>query len=578
MKSLIDDAQLLDALLPFSFVTDPHGTILSVGRSLHKVCPSVESLIPFREVFSVQQPEVISGCCSISQLCGELVVLSQKDDPGLKLRGQVVHFQNPESRFVFALQPILLKIEDVVELGVDFSDFAIGDPVFDALIFTQAQRAARESLATAKTRLEWENTSAQLLHRLTVETYDLADALAAYSIAIRIICQFLSWEVGHVYIRESSESPRLVSSSLWYLSAPQRFHELKTNATRISLAEGEGIAGQVLQTHQTIWVSNLHDYSSFPHLRSIKHLPHLTAVGVPVMLDNEVIAVLEFFTERKIPQHDGMLRLFEMIGYQLSAVVARQRAVEKEEAQATSLAQASKMATLGELAAGIAHEIRNPVSTVAMIIEIVKRAARNGVISSDELAPQLDRLSLCVDRISKIISELQTFSRDSSRDNFEIAPLEKLIEQSISLCEARFKKDGVRLVVEPVPSAWALECRDSQISQVILNLLGNALDAALEAKERWVKLAVKDLGDSFELSITDSGLGIQDTIADKILKPFFTTKPAGKGTGLGLSISHKIVVEHSGELVLDRSSSHTRFLVRLPKRHPCTEPLQAQGM
>jgi signal transduction histidine kinase len=145
-------------------------------------------------------------------------------------------------------------------------------------------------------------------------------------------------------------------------------------------------------------------------------------------------------------------------------------------------------------------------------------------------------------------------------------PLGNLIEQSLALCEARFKKDAVKLITEPVPSEWSLECRDSQISQVLLNLLGNAHDAAMEAPERWVKLAAEDIGDSFEFSITDSGPGMTEEIADKILEPFFTTKPAGKGTGLGLSISHKIVVEHMGQLALDRASPHTRFTVRLPKR------------
>jgi signal transduction histidine kinase len=566
MSSIVDDQQILDALHPFGFVTDPSGTILALGRSVRKLCPSLQTDRSFLEEFAVTQPTCIPERLSPDQLCGDLVVLSKRGDTKLDLRGQVVSYKSPSRGFLFALQPVLLRIEDVVDLGIDFGDFAIGDPVFDVLIFTQAQRAARKSLEAAKSNLEWENTSARLVHRLTVETYDLPDPQQAYSTALGVICESLNWEVGHVFIRESIESARLVSTSIWHLSNPETFHDLITESDGLSLAEGEGLPGQALQSRRAIWISNVKDYRWFARMRAIRTFPRLTGVAVPIILEGCVVAVMEFFTTRELPNQGGILRLFEMVGYQLSSVIARQKAREKEAAQSAMLARASKMATLGELAAGIAHEIRNPVSTISMITEILKRSSISGVISQEALTPQLGRLSLCVDRISKIVSELQTFSRDSSLDDFRVVPLGHLIEQTLALCEARFKKDAVKLITEPVPSGWSLECRDSQISQVLLNLLGNAHDAAMEAPERWVKLAAEEIGDFFELSITDSGRGITDEIADKILDPFFTTKPAGKGTGLGLSISHKIVVEHMGQLALDRASPHTRFTVRLPKR------------
>lgn len=125
----------------------------------------------------------------------------------------------------------------------------------------------------------------------------------------------------------------------------------------------------------------------------------------------------------------------------------------------------------------------------------------------------------------------------------------------------------MRLSAHPVPEDWSLEWRGSQISQAILNRLSNAHDAVVEADVRWVKLAVRDFGDAFELCVTDTRPGIPETGAQKIMAPFFTTKTTGNGTGLGLSISSKIVAEHFGRLYLDRSVPNTRFVVILPKRH-----------
>jgi C4-dicarboxylate-specific signal transduction histidine kinase len=116
-----------------------------------------------------------------------------------------------------------------------------------------------------------------------------------------------------------------------------------------------------------------------------------------------------------------------------------------------------------------------------------------------------------------------------------------------------------------IPSEWTAPCRPSQISQVILNLLNNAYDAVVGRNEAWIKIDVRSSDDAFEIAVTDSGEGIAPSVADRIMTPFFTTKPMGKGTGLGLSISSNIMIDHGGTLKLDRSCPRTRFVVTLPK-------------
>ena len=102
---------------------------------------------------------------------------------------------------------------------------------------------------------------------------------------------------------------------------------------------------------------------------------------------------------------------------------------------------------------------------------------------------------------------------------------------------------------------------------MLLNLLNNSYDAVVDQPERWIKVDVLDKNELLEIAVTDSGPGIPAPIAEKIMSPFFTTKPPGKGTGLGLSISSNIMTDHGGSLTVDGSSPHTRFVISLLKKH-----------
>jgi C4-dicarboxylate-specific signal transduction histidine kinase len=224
------------------------------------------------------------------------------------------------------------------------------------------------------------------------------------------------------------------------------------------------------------------------------------------------------------------------------------------------------MATLGEIAAGVAHEINNPVSTISLVSEILKRLSRAGKLSPEEAAVQLSRLNLCLKRITKIVAELQAFSRDAPQDGFQAIAIKTIIAETLDLCSARLVRSRIKLHVDEIDPTWSIECRGSQISQVLLNLLSNAHDAIQDMERAWINLSVEELSDHYEISVTDSGHGIPESIAQNIMKPFFTTKSIGKGTGLGLSISSNIMTDHHGALQIDSTSPNTRFVMTLPKK------------
>jgi len=234
------------------------------------------------------------------------------------------------------------------------------------------------------------------------------------------------------------------------------------------------------------------------------------------------------------------------------------------------LLQASKMASLGEMAAGIAHEINNPLAIIqgkVYLLEKMCEKSEGQLIPSDRCHAHLKAISQTVDRIAKVVRGLRTFSRSADLDPMEEFELKAMLDETIELCSARFRGRGVEIRLSDFPEI-RVRGRPSQISQVFLNLLNNAYDAIQNRSEKWVEIAVSDRGiesGRIKITVTDSGLGIPMEISEKLMQPFFTTKDVGKGTGLGLSISKGIIEDHGGQLYLNSRASHTQFIVELPR-------------
>jgi len=235
----------------------------------------------------------------------------------------------------------------------------------------------------------------------------------------------------------------------------------------------------------------------------------------------------------------------------------------KARAQAT---QSARLVALGEMSSGIAHEIRNPLAAIHLAAtQIAEHPA-----DAAQVAQLGERIQRVVMRASHIIENLRLFARDASHDPFVAAPVERIVADTLELCAKRLTEAGVALTVVPIPSDLVVECRPVQLSQVLVNLLGNAYDAVATASERWVHIEVKCDDARLEIAVTDSGPGIPAAVRLHMFEPFFTTKAPDRGTGLGLSLSRGLVEAHHGTLELDSASAHTRFVMRIPRAQPAT--------
>lgn len=227
-----------------------------------------------------------------------------------------------------------------------------------------------------------------------------------------------------------------------------------------------------------------------------------------------------------------------------------------------NVVESAKMSALGEMAGGIAHEINNPIAVIMGTTEQLKRKIEIQQIESKQITEALTSIEKTAEKISKIISGLKSFSRNGENDPMEITSINRIIEDTLILCNDKFKNKDVELRVKAI-APLDIKCRSVQISQVILNLVSNALDAVEGLPEKWVEIQVTEEFNKLIISVIDSGKGIPDEVVEKMMNPFFTSKGIGKGTGLGLSISDRIVKAHGGKLAYQLKDNHTCFTIEL---------------
>jgi two-component system, NtrC family, sensor kinase len=255
------------------------------------------------------------------------------------------------------------------------------------------------------------------------------------------------------------------------------------------------------------------------------------------------------------------------------ANVELQRANLELKTAQTGLIQAAKMASLGELVAGIAHEINNPLSYCVSHAETVKRCfgmveTFAGAALSDSAAqPHWERarsrlkdISAGLARITDLVLKLRTFSR---LDEGEIkrVDVKECIDSVLTILGHRLNQ-RIHVELECAPPE-RIECNPALFNQALMNLITNAIDAI--AGEGTIGVSSGGAGDMYRLVVQDSGSGIDPAVRERIFEPFFTTKPIGVGTGLGLSIAYSIVQKHGGKLdAEDAPGGGTRMVLQIP--------------
>lgn len=275
------------------------------------------------------------------------------------------------------------------------------------------------------------------------------------------------------------------------------------------------------------------------------------------------IAKGDFDVKVDISSRDEIGQLADSFNNMANELLERERSLKSAQ---LALVQSEKMAAVGTLSAGLAHEVKNPLSAVLGYAQLAKRK----LSQPDVIKKHLDIIENETRRCNEIIGNLMQFSRQE-KGEFTDVTINEVVEKSVGIVDHQLGLKNVHVNMKLAPDIPEIIGNSNQLQQVLMNLAINA-QQAMEPDGGTVDIATYFDNDNVYISVSDTGPGISEEVVEKIFEPFFTTKAAGEGTGLGLSVTYGIIRDHKGDIRVERADSGgARFVIALPL-HITREP------
>jgi C4-dicarboxylate-specific signal transduction histidine kinase len=284
-------------------------------------------------------------------------------------------------------------------------------------------------------------------------------------------------------------------------------------------------------------------------------------------LDNSRRALLHILQDShrsNLRLADSRKAMIHIMGDLRETTSEMQRREQELRDKQEQLVQAGKLATLGELTTGVAHELNNPLNNTGLFVGNAVDLIELGVADKGQIVRELRQAMQQVSKATQIISHLRTFGRAAPVSR-EPIPLKQVIERALSLMQEQLRLREIEVTLDLGPQEPVVVGNPIQLEQVFINLLTNARDAVVDSPRKAIRISASVGSAAVEIAFVDTGHGIPSGLERRIFDPFFTTKEVGKGTGLGLSITYGIVKEHGGTIsVVSPPGEGATFLIHLP--------------
>jgi signal transduction histidine kinase len=401
----------------------------------------------------------------------------------------------------------------------------------------------------------------QLLRSVAFAANDARSIDAAMRAALEAVCRDARWAAGHVFFVRDDE--RLVSADIWQ-DAQGRFDALRRAADATSFVRGVGLPGQVLEREVMVWIENVADVDDVVVAR-LATFGVEAAIGVPVLVGDNVRAVLTFFDAVARPFDGHFVDIMGQIGAMLGRVLERERAqrelhqtnerlsralVDLQEAQ-DHIVQQERLRALGQMASGIAHDFNNALHPVVGYAELL--LGQPTIDRVPNAQRYLRHILTSAGDAAAVVGRLREFYR-SRADEDVLVPIDVgvVLQQVADLTRPRWYNEalaaGVRItVVTELAAVPRVMGHDSQLREAFMNLVLNAVDAMPAGGT--IVLRTRAEGEQVFVDVSDSGVGMSEEVRRHCLEPFFTTK-GDRGSGLGLGMVYGIVHRHDGTLTI----------------------------
>jgi signal transduction histidine kinase len=437
--------------------------------------------------------------------------------------------------------------------------------------------------------------------RIVGEAASLSDMLGR---VLQTVGENLDWDWGAVW-QYDAQADRLRLSSCWH-RPDLEFGSFEAASRRRTFAAGSGLPGRIRSEGEAVWVQDLFQETALEAAAEASEIGLHCAVGLPLRAGTRLFGVMEFMS-REVRERDvDQIQTLAVISGAIGQFVERNQSEEARKHMEIQLRSSQKLESIGQLAAGIAHEINTPTQYIGDNVrflegsfgdlkeihqryEKLRLAVKHGTPTAEVMAEMeacmrrvdpgflmaeipraIEQTLEGVDRVAKIVRAMKEFSHPGTEEKAPVN-LNKALETTLTVARNEWKYVA-RIETDFDPDLPLVPCLPGEFNQVILNLVVNAAHAIADVTgadgktKGLITASTRRCGEWAEVRIRDTGSGIPENIRHKIFDPFFTTKPVGKGTGQGLAMAHTAIVDrHQGTLTFETEVGvGTSFIIRLP--------------